>query len=92
MPLLQIYAARYRVGAIAPSGSPVKTYTVEAALCAMGQTFAALGYKDPRLQDTGKIDFRLHRQLQAYNKADPPPHRVKPVPLQVIQQAVNFCT
>ncbi len=91
MPLLQIYAARYRVGAIAPSRSPVKARTVEAALRAVGQTFSALGYRDPRLQDSGKIDFRLHRQLQAYNKADPPPHRVKPVPLQVIQQAVRFC-
>jgi hypothetical protein len=91
LPLLQIYASRYRVGAIAPSGSPVKARTVEAALRAVGQTFTALGYKDPRLQDAGKLDFRLHRQLQAYSKADPPPQRVKPVPLQVIHQAVHLC-
>ena len=64
---LRIYASRYRVGAIAPSGSPVKARTVEAALRAVGQTFTALGYRDPRLQDTGKMDFRLHRQLQAYS-------------------------
>jgi hypothetical protein len=94
MPLLQIYAERYRVGNIAPSSSPVKARTVEAALRAVGQTFSALGYQDPRLaaNSNGKLDFRLHRQLQAYKKADPPPHRVKPVPLQVIQYAIHLCT
>jgi hypothetical protein len=58
LPLLQI-AERYRVGKIAPSGSPVKAKRVEAALHAMGQTFSTLGYKDTRLSDSGsrKLDF-----------------------------------
>jgi hypothetical protein len=64
---------------------------VEAAIRAMGQTYAALGYQDPRLQDSGRLDFRLQRQLQQYGKEDPPPHRVKPVPLQVIHAAVQQC-
>jgi hypothetical protein len=91
MPLLQIFAHRYRIGQVAPSGSPVKARTVEAALRSVGQTFAALGQRDPKLQASGRLDFRLHRQLQAYTKADPPPTRVKPIPLQVLQLAVNQC-
>jgi hypothetical protein len=91
LPLLQIYAARYCVGTLAPSGSPVKARTVEAALRAVGQTYTALGYSDPRLQHSGKLDFRLQQQLQFYKKADPPPHRVKPIPLQIIHHAISLC-
>jgi hypothetical protein len=89
--LLQIFAARYRVGTLAPSTSPVRSRTVEGTLCAVGQTFTALGYPDPRLQPSGRLDFRLHRQLQGYAKIDPPPHRVKPVPLQIILHIVAQC-
>jgi hypothetical protein len=91
MPLLQIFAARYRVGTLAPSHNAVKARTVEGALRAIGQTFASLGYKDPRLQSSGRLDFRLHRQLQAYSKHDPPPCRVKPVPLQLLLQVIQHC-
>jgi len=80
LPLLQIFAERYRVGIIAPSQLKVRSHTVEGALCAMGQTFTALGRPDPRLQPSGKLDFRLSWQLPGYSKADPPPHRVKPIP------------
>jgi len=90
MPLLQIFAARYRVGTLAPSCSHVKARTVEGALHAVGQTFASLGYSDPRLQPSGKLDLRLHRQLQAYEKHDPPPHQVKPVPLQILLHVTSF--
>jgi len=38
--------------------------------------------------DSGHLDFRLHRQLQQYNKSDPPPQRVKSIPLQAIHQSV----
>jgi len=91
MPILQIFAHRYRLGSLAPSGSPVKARTVEAALRAVGQTFSILGQADPRLIASGKLDFRLQRQLQYYNKLDPPPTRVKPIPLQIIQAVVTFC-
>jgi hypothetical protein len=79
------------VGTLAPSTSPVRSRTVEGALRAVGQTFTALGYPDPRLQPSGRLDFRLHRQLQGYAKIDPPPHRVKPVPLQIILHIVVQC-
>jgi hypothetical protein len=76
---------------VAPSGTQVKAHTVESALCSVGQTIAALGYHDPRLQPSGKLDLRLHRQLQAYSKANPTPARVKPIAWQIIQHVVHQC-
>jgi hypothetical protein len=91
LPLLQIFANRYRVGHLAPSQSPVKARRVEAALCSVGQMITTLGYRDPWLQPSGKLDIRLHRQLQAYSKEDPPPSRVKPIPLQILHWVVQYC-
>ena len=31
------------------------------------------------------MDFRLQRQLASYTKSDPPPNRVKPIPISVIR-------
>ena len=39
---------------------------------------------DPRLGPDLKIDHRLQRMWRCYAKADPPPDRVKPVPIQVL--------
>jgi hypothetical protein len=91
LPLLQIFAERYRMGTISPSCSPVKSRMVEGALRAVGQTIALLGHNDPRLQASGKLDLRLHWQLQAYSKQDPPPNRVKPIPLQLLQHTIDRC-
>jgi hypothetical protein len=38
-----------------------------------------------------KLDFRLSRQLSAYSKEDPPPSRVKPIPLPVIGYTEDMC-
>jgi hypothetical protein len=91
MPLLQIFASRYRVGTLSPSRTAVKSRTVEGALRSVGQTIATLGYRDPRLQPPGKLDIRLLQQLQAYSKEDPAPTRVKPIPLQVLQHIIYNC-
>ena len=40
----------------------------------------------------GAIDFRIRRQLQAYSKQDPPPHRVKPIPVSVIRHVLQAAT
>jgi hypothetical protein len=56
----------------------------------VGQTFASLGAPDPRLTVTGKTEFRLGRQLRGYAKADDPPKRLKPIPIQVVQHAANL--
>ena len=48
-----------------------------------------MGAPDPRQTWQGNIDFRLQRQLSHYKKADPPPHRVKPLPIQVLRRIVG---
>jgi hypothetical protein len=48
-----------------------------------------MGAKDIRWNTEGRTDFRLARQLRAYNKGDDPPARVKPVPIQVVAAVVN---
>jgi hypothetical protein len=57
--ILQVYAHRYCTGELAPSGHPVSARTVEDALRAVGQTLAAMGTNDIRLNSHGRIDFRL---------------------------------
>ena len=88
--LLQVFSERYRTGIIAPSGKPVRSRTVEAALRAVGQTFAKLGAPDPRLSASGKLEFRLQRQLRGYARQDPAPSRVKPIPVQVLRHAMQL--
>jgi hypothetical protein len=75
IPLLQLFGQRYWLGIIAPSGSNARSRTVEGALPAIGQAFSALGFQDPRLTPSGKLDFRLSCQLLAYKKQDP--HRIE---------------
>lgn len=87
--LLQIFGQRYRDGRIAPRHREVRSRTVEDALRAVGQGFARLGAPDPRLNSTGGIDFRLQRQLRGYSRADPPPRRVKPIPISVIHHLLT---
>jgi hypothetical protein len=89
IPVLQLFAHRYRSGELAPRGAHVRGKTVGDALRAVGQAFAVLGLPDPRLTPSGQLDIRLSKQLAAYNKADPSPTRVKPIPLSVLQHAVH---
>ena len=88
--ILQVFAVRYRSGQIAPSHRQVKGRTVEGALRSVGQTIASLGASDPRLTQSNQIDFRLQRMLAAYGKADPPPQRVKPLPLAAHRHIVSI--
>ena len=86
MRLLQLFAQRYRTGTISPGRVPVRSRTVEDALRAVGQAYAGMGAADPRVNSTGDIDFRLESLLRAWKKEDPPPQRVKPLPLPVVSQ------
>ena len=45
-----------------------------------------LGAKDPRMTSTGKLDERLQLQFRCYSQKDPPPSRVKPIPVQVLRR------
>jgi hypothetical protein len=84
IPLLQVFAQRYRDGRITPRHNAVRSDTVSDAVRAAGQTFARLGARDIRKDAYGDIDFRIYRHFRAYTKEDDFPSRVTPVPIIVI--------
>ena len=45
-----------------------------------------LGAKDPKMTPTGNLDGRLQLQFRCYSRQDPPPSRVKPIPVQVLSR------
>ena len=45
-----------------------------------------MGADDPRLASNNKLDFRLSRMIGGWKREDPPPKRVKPIPVQVIRR------
>ena len=53
----------------------------------MGQAFAILGLRDPRLNELGCLDFRLNRIINGWKRQDTPTKRKKPVPKQVLIEA-----
>ena len=44
-----------------------------------------MGTEDLRLNSSKKIDFRIVCMINSWKKKDPPPNRVKPIPIQVIR-------
>ena len=89
IPFLQVFAQRVHSGELAASGNPIRARSVEDYIRMVGQTFLHVGSNDPRLNSAHLIDFRLQRTIAAWKKSDPPPKRVKPVPIQVIQRIAN---
>jgi hypothetical protein len=88
VPWLQIFAQRVRDGRLAPRGRSVRSSTVADALLFVAQAHTMLGKADPRLLSQGGVmDPRLTRQLRGYAKKDPPPTRVKPIPLPILRLA-----
>jgi hypothetical protein len=87
--ILQVFAQRYRHGQLHKQRQMVvRSRTVEDALRSIAQTFTGVGKIDPRLTPQGKIDFRLKRLLSSFSKQDPPPTRVKPIPVQVLRRVM----
>jgi hypothetical protein len=86
--ILQVFAQRYRTGAFPKQRKSVRARTVEDALRSIAQTFTGLGQPDPRLTPQGKIDFHLQRTFASYRRQDPPPNRVKPIPIQVLHRVM----
>ena len=84
IPILQVFASRWRTGQIAPLGKSVRARTVENALRAIGQTMASVGAADRRLTPNGQISYRLQQQIKGYKRIDPPPSRVKPIPFPLV--------
>ena len=62
-------------------------------LHAIGQTIALLGPKhhNPCLQPNGTLIFVLKHQFQSYKKEVPPPTCVEPLPVKLIELAVQAC-
>lgn len=89
IPYLQVFAQRYRDGRIAKDGKPVRSRTVEDALRAIGQTMASMGSTDKRLVGPRRVEYRLHQLLEGWKRVDPPPKRVRPVPLSLIRHVVT---
>ena len=89
IPFLQAFATQYRRRK-GPSGDPVKSGTVSDAIRSVGQTMASLGGEDCRKDTTGALDFRLARQFRAYGRQDPPPNRVKPIPISLVRRIANL--
>ena len=90
IPYLQVFAQRLRDGRLAPSGQPIRSTTVTDILRSVGQGYARVGATDIRRDRSGNKDFRLDRQLRSYAKEDPPSNRVKPVPIQVVVEALRI--
>ena len=86
VPILQVFLLRVRTGELAAKGDPVRARTSEDYLRSVAQTHLSLGQIDPRHNSAGDIDFRIQRMLAAWKKADPPPSRVKPIPMSVIRR------
>ena len=86
VPILNTFSRDYQTGNIAPDSRGVRSRTVEDAVRSIGQVIAMVGAKDPRMISTGKIDGRLQIQFRCYSRQDPPPSRVKPIPVQVLRQ------
>ena len=70
IPLLQVFAQRYRTGFLAPCGRLVRARTVEDALREVGLTYTRMGAPDPRLNVFGKMDYRLTLMIRAWKTTD----------------------
>lgn len=91
IPILQVFAQRYRDGRLAPSQRTVTAKYVSDVVLSVGQAFLRVGARDPRLSKfDSNIDFRLARQNRSWSKTDPPPKRVKPVPIPLVLHLVNL--
>jgi hypothetical protein len=87
VPILLVFAYRYRSGDISKSGLPVRADTVSDALLHVAQTFTGLGLPDPRANCFGATDTRLQKLYTAWRNADPAPKRCKPIPIQILRHA-----
>ena len=90
---MQVYIQQYRTGHLAPRGRPVGARTPEEAIQFVSQTLQKLGLGDKRIgPDTNKINSCLSDMWKHWKKNNPPPLRVKPLPLAVPHKAKEIST
>ena len=82
VPILQVFAQRVRIGELAAKGNPIRSHSTEDYIRQVAATFQSVGAPDPRLNSHNKLDFRLKRMVAAWKKQDPPPNRVKALPMK----------
>ena len=58
----------------------------------MAQTHLLVNLPDIRKPDGVNIDYRLQQLLRSYAREDPPPFRVKPVPVPVLHRATAIAS
>ena len=90
VPVLQVFACRIRDGRASKSRLPVRAAQVRDELHAVAKAFARVGLPDPRLDRVGRLDPRLSDLFSAWSREDPPPSRVKPLPIQVLHHAQSL--
>jgi len=90
VPVLQVFACRVRDGRASRSGHAVRASHVRDELHSVAKAFARMGLPDPRLDSAGNVDSRLSDMFAAWARADPPPARVKPLPIQVLHHAQSL--
>jgi len=90
LPFLTVFAVRLLDGSLAPRGKPIKAASVVDYLCTISEEISILGADpDPRYGLNSKLHVLLHQQYRSYDKTDPPPHKVKPIPIQLLAHAVH---
>jgi hypothetical protein len=87
--LLELFAIRTRDGRMSKSGGPVRTPTMDQALCSVGHGFSHMGAHDPRLDAAGNLDLRLTWLTAGKQRRDPPARHVKPIPIPILHHAVS---
>ena len=88
IPFMLAYMQEYRTGIVAPQGKPVRARTPEEAIRFVRQTLEIVAKYDPGFNvNTRKIDKRLSNIWKQWKQEDPPPDRVKPVPMAILHKA-----
>ena len=86
---LKVFATGVRRGKFTAKGHPVRARRVQDYLRTVAEEIR-LGsphQKDPRYNLHHQIDRELKLLSKAHSKADPPPDKVKPVPIQLVRHA-----
>ncbi|EJK58365.1 hypothetical protein THAOC_21518, partial [Thalassiosira oceanica] len=63
----------------------LKARSAEDYILLVAQAFLAVGSPGPWHDDSRKTSYRLSKMISAWKKEDPPPNRVKPIPVQVLR-------
>ena len=89
IPFLQVFAHRLRHGTLSTSRRPVQAKRVQAYLRTVAEEIR-LGSQwrlDPRYGESATQHLDLAHLHRHYTKEDPPPDKVKPIPIQLLRHA-----